>query len=191
MNPDREPTTGPLNFLGSTALAITIIALGFSYEYESYEAEVEFEEPVRSTPAAQTSPSEPKEAALEQKVTAYYESYLAGDEMAAYAMFTEDAQFDLRLEFGGFYEPVEYSFRANESFSEAEELFTGYEVVSSKFEIESVATDADGGVVKASLRQRYRWDGYEGELRASEAFTFKNMFGEPYVVKFQSDQNYQ
>lgn len=194
MHPDHEPNTGPLNFIASTALAIGIIAVGFGYsDYESYELEEISAEFVEEAPADQslTKRISAEEQVLEQRVSAYYQAYLANDEDGAYEIFTEDALLDYKMDFGPYYEPVEYSFRANEPYVEDDSTFAGYEVLSSEFEIRSVKSSEAGGVVKARLKQRYRWDGYEGVLTANERFTFKNVYDGFYVVQFRSTQTYR
>lgn len=200
---DHEPRTGLLNFSVSTIAALIIIVTGLSYYPEAdtfldYGADVEVapvearqsvdRETVINQSKVAVSPIATTENPLENKVRNYYEQLLSGDEAGAYGAFTEDALLSYQFDFGEFYGVQAYSFRANETYPGDETMFAGYEVLES--EVASVTQNTDSLEVTAMFRQKYRWDGIQGEMVATEVFTFEELYGEFYVVEFRSSQKY-
>ncbi len=175
-------------------MAIAIIAVGFSEEssqaYDEYwsagpEGEVSSAKP-SEVAASPVNESKQSLSEVKDKVHAYYKKNIAGDEYGAYEWFRSDAVLSYSMNIAG--DQTEFSLRLDDDYGEADTMFQGYEIVSSSYEITEISMASLE--VKATFRQRYRWDGYEGTMTANEVFKFESAGNQYYVVSFNSNQTY-
>ncbi len=119
----------------------------------------------------------------------YYEASIAGNDTAAYANFASDALLHYKMDFGMGYGSTEFSFRLDEEWDDSD--FDGYESFDPDYTIVSINLDADGGSVEALRTERYRWDGYGGNMTARETLTIRPHGGAPVITRLTSDQVYR
>lgn len=121
----------------------------------------------------------------------YYRFSLEGDEASAYRRFREDAYLHYKMDFGGFYGSTEFGFRANDEGSMEDDLFEGYESLDASWEIADIHPHATGGTVEVTLTEQYRWEGYTGEMTATETLVIERDTDGLWVSRFSSDQVYR
>ena len=192
----NETSGGVMNFLVSTTLAVALLLVGFSYPGYSDASTTPGAQTVETAASPADSTTAPvmagnSEDDLRARARLYYEAYISGKEDQAYSIFTEDAQLSYELDFGLFYGKEKYSFRANEAPPMDESMFAGFESLDRSYSIDEINITDGGGEVRASYRERYRWDGYEGMMTAKELMVLEQFGGQLYVVSFETVQVYQ
>ncbi|MEM1187409.1 MAG: sterol desaturase family protein [Pseudomonadota bacterium] len=139
--------------------------------------------------------TEEQRALLVSTVEDYYARYRASDTERIYDHFADDALFHYRMDFGRWYGTTEFSFRANEpepsSGAFDDSILAGYEAIDADYVIHEIRMTDSGATAHVYLTESYRWDGYEGTMKARERLHLEIRDGYPTVTRFDSEQIYR